>query len=135
MGIETDDARGLDPALAVARFWDLMRGNDFAAVGSVLADEFVCEWPLSGELIRGRENFAAINADYPTQGRWEFDVQRVVTQGDTVVTDSVVTDGTSTARAISFFTVEGDTIIRLREYWPDAYQAPSNRAHLVERLE
>ena len=59
----------------------------------------------------------------------------MVTQGDTVVTDSVVTDGTSTARAISFFTVEGDTIIRLREYWPDAYQAPANRAHLVERLE
>lgn len=135
MGMETDGARGPSPARVVAQFWELMRSNDFTAVGSVLADEFVCEWPQSRELVRGRENFAAINAGYPTGGRWEFDVRRVVTEGKSVVTETVISDGTVSARAISFFTVGRDTITHLREFWPDDYEAPVNRAHLVERLE
>lgn len=118
----------------VERFWELMRGNDFAAVGAVLADDFVCEWPQSAELIRGRDRFAAVNAEYPAQGRWEFDVQRLVSDGLTVVTDTVITDGAVTARALSFFTVEDSLVTRIREYWPDDYPAPANRAHLTEPL-
>lgn len=128
------------PARVVERFWELMRGNDFTAVGEVLADGFVCEWPQSAELIRGRHNFAAVNAEYPTQGRWTFDVVRLVEGADgegvsTVVTDTIISDGAVTVRAVSFFTVEGSLITHLREYWPAHYPAPANRAHLVEPLD
>lgn len=75
-----EDASRFASARVVERFWELMRDNDFVAVGSVLAD------------------------------------------------------GVVTACAISFFTVERGTITHLREYWPDDYAAPTNRAHLVERL-
>ena len=49
----------------VRKYWSLMQSNDFHAVGQVLSDEFVVEWPQSRERIRGRQNFALMNAEYP----------------------------------------------------------------------
>ena len=46
-----------------------MKANDFLSVGSVLADDFVLDWPQSNERIRGRDNFAAMNEEYPASGR------------------------------------------------------------------
>ena len=42
-------------AAVVERYWALMATNDFTAVGAILADDFVLEWPQSDEQIRGRE--------------------------------------------------------------------------------
>jgi hypothetical protein len=41
----------------VKKFWSLMQTNDFKSVGQVLSDDFVLEWPQSGERIRDRENY------------------------------------------------------------------------------
>ena len=123
-----------DAAEIVRQFWTLMASNDFESVGAVLADDFVLEWPQSMERIRGRENFARMNADYPAHGRWSFEVHRVVAGACEVVTDVGITDGVQAARAISFFTVEGGRIRRLVEFWPEPYPAPPHRAHLVEAM-
>jgi len=119
----------------VRRYWSLMATNDFTAVGAVLADEFVLEWPQSNERIRGRERFARMNAEYPAQGRWSFEVERLVGGDDAVVSDVRVTDGVLRARALSFFTVADGRVTRIVEYWPDPFPAPANRAHLVEPIE
>jgi ketosteroid isomerase-like protein len=118
----------------VGRFWSLMAGNDFTAVGAVLADDFVLEWPQSNERIRGRERFARMNAEYPAHGRWTFAIDRLVGDDHEAVSDVRVSDGVQHARAISFFTVVEGRIARLVEYWPEPYAAPANRAHLVEPL-
>src|SRR5512138_988197 len=98
-------------AVDVAReFWRLMGTNDFSAVGAVLADDFVLEWPQSGERIRGRERFAAMNAEYPAAGRWVFTIDRVVGGEAEAITDVTVTDGSRRDRAITFFTVHDGKI-------------------------
>ena len=86
----------------IERFWETMQTNDFRAVGELLHDEYILEWPQSGEHIRGRENFVAINENYPAHGRWEFTVHRIVAEGDEVVSDVEVTDGKIRGRAITF---------------------------------
>ncbi len=111
-----------------------MATNDFASVKQVLAETFVLEWPQTNELIRGPENFARMNSDYPSQGSWSFNIKRLVASATEVVTHVAVTDGTQAAEAISFFQVEGGRVIRLVEYWPESYAPPSNRAHLTEPL-
>jgi ketosteroid isomerase-like protein len=116
------------------RFWELMETNDFRSVGYLLSDDFVLEWPQSGELIRGRDNFAAVNEEYPAHGRWCFTVHRIVGDGAEAVSDVSVTDGVQRARAVSFFTVDRGQIARMVEFWPENYPAPENRQHLVERL-
>jgi ketosteroid isomerase-like protein len=124
-----------DATRVVTKFWELMGGNDFEAVGVVLSDAFTLEWPQSGERIRGRMAFAAVNAEYPAHGRWSFTINRIVAAGDAAVSDVSVTDGVQSARAISFFTVNRDgTIDAIVEYWPEPFPAHTNRRHLVEPM-
>ena len=125
----------MDAAALAREFWRLMAGNDFAAVAAVLAEDFVLEWPQSGERIRGAERFARMNQEYPAHGRWRFELHRVLGSGEEAVTEVSVSDGVQSARAISFFTVVDGRISRLVEYWPEPYPAPANRAHLVEAMD
>ena len=118
----------------VERFWGLMQSNDFRSAGSVLSDDFVLDWPQSSERIRGRDNFAAMNEEYPAHGRWTFTINKVVGGERDAVTDVSVTDGIQLARVISFFTIENGKIARVIEFWPSNYEAPENRKHLVERI-
>jgi len=116
----------------VKNFWALMGTNDFRSVGSVLADDFVLDWPQSGERIRGRDNYAAMNEQYPANGRWTFTINRIVGNDDEAVTDVSLTDGVQQARVISFFTISNGKISRMVEFWPEPFPAPENRSHLVE---
>ena len=118
----------------VREFWRLMATNDFHSVRAVLAQEFVMEWPQSKERIHGGENFARMNAEYPTTGRWQFRINRLVASAGAAVTQVSVTDGTQSGEPISFFTVVGDKITRLVEYWPEPFAAPENRHHLTELM-
>lgn len=111
-----------------------MATNDFASVKAVLAEQFVLEWPQSNERIRGGENFARMNAEYPTTGRWQFRINRLVAGEDSVVTQVSVTDGTQSAEPISFFSVVDGKITQLTEYWPEPFAAAENRRHLTEPI-
>jgi limonene-1,2-epoxide hydrolase len=122
------------PEAVVREFWRLMGTNDFESVGAVLAPEFVMEWPQSRERIRGPERFSRMNAEYPTNGRWSFRINRLVAGGESVVTQVSVTDGTQSAEPVSFFTVAGRRIVKLVEYWPEPFAAAPNRQHLVEPM-
>jgi ketosteroid isomerase-like protein len=124
----------VDSGAVVREFWRLMATNDFFAVGAVLAEDFVLEWPLSCERIRGAERYARVNAEYPAHGRWQFALQRLVASGNEVVSDVAITDGVQAARAISFFTLREGLITPLVEFWPEPYAAPTQRAHLVEPM-
>lgn len=117
----------------VEALWHAFDQLDFDAVGPLLHDDFVCEWPQSRERIRGRDNFIALNKHYP--GAWRIAVQRVVVTESHAVTEIVASSGGETARAISFFTLRDGLIIHVREFWPDPYPAPEWRAQWVESME
>jgi ketosteroid isomerase-like protein len=117
----------------IAAFWIAMQTNDFKAAGECLHDDYVLEWPQSGELIRGRANFVAINENYPAHGRWEFTIHRIIAEGDEVVSDVGVTDGVITGRAITFSTVCDGKIIHQTEFWPDPFEPAAWRAKWVEK--
>ena len=119
----------------VREFWRLMSSNDFQSVGAVLADDYVLDWPQSNERIRGRERFARMNMEYPANGPWVFTIHRLVGGEEEAVSDVGVTDGAQNARVISFFTVADGKITRQVEFWPEPYEAPANRRHLVEAIE
>src|ERR671917_156530 len=96
LDMETGTREGEMSAAAVdivAEFWKRMESNDFRSVGTLLNDEFVLDWPQSHERIRGRDNFAAMNEEYPAHGVWRFTINKIVGQGGEVVTDVSVTDG------------------------------------------
>ena len=126
----TDESRHV-----VASFWAAMQANDFRRAGGLLHDDYVLEWPQSGERIRGRANFVAVNEHYPTQGRWSFTVHRLIAEAFQVATEVTVTDGAGTSgRAITFSTVRDGKIVHQTEYWPDPFEPAAWRAQWVERM-
>lgn len=118
----------------VKRFWIAMQTNDFQAAAEFLHEHFVLDWPQSGERIRGRANFIAVNENYPADGRWQFTVHRLVAEGNEVVSDVSVTDGVIHGRAITFSTIEDGKIIYQVEFWPDPFDPPAWRKEWVVRL-
>ena len=113
-------------------FWATMETNDFYAAAQLLHDDYILEWPQSGERILGRDNFAAINKNYPAEGKWHFTINQIIVEGDLVVSDVSVTDGKITGRAITFSTIRDEKIWKQIEFWPDPFEAPAWRTQWVE---
>ncbi len=124
----------MKPKELIEQFWQTMESNDFYAVAQLLHDDFVLEWAQSGERIRGRENFAKLNTAYPTQGTWHFTINSIVADGDEVVTDVFVTDGTLNDRVITFSTIRDGKIWKQVEFWPEPFAAPEWRKQWVEKM-
>ena len=124
----------MNPKQIVEQFWKVMESNDFYAASELLHNDFILEWVQSGELIRGRENFAKINTTYPAEGKWRFTINSIIAEGDRVVTDVSVTDGVRKDRAITFSTVRNGKIWKQIEFWPEPFDAPEWRAQWVEKL-
>jgi ketosteroid isomerase-like protein len=123
-----------DSKQIIESFWAAMQTNDFKAAGELLHDDYLLEWPQSGERIRGHVNFVAINEKYPAHGRWNFIVQQVIAEGDKVVSDVKVTDGVVHGRVITFSTVCDGKILHQTEFWPDPFEAAAWRAQWVEKM-
>jgi ketosteroid isomerase-like protein len=118
----------------IERFWQMMNTNDFAAVGRLLHDDFLLEWPQSGERIRGAENYVTMNERYPAAGPWRFTVNRVVGGEGSGASDVTVTDGKRVDRAVTFFVLRDGRIWRMTEYWPEPFPPADWRRPLVEAL-
>lgn len=116
----------------IERYWATMNRNDWWGVGDLLHDEFVLEYPQSGERIRGRERNALLNEHYPSPGPWTFTVERLLVEGDDAVTDVAVRGAEFAGRAISFFELDDGLIRRITEYWPEPFVPAEYRAALVE---
>ncbi len=120
----------------VERLWSAFDAREFERAAEELHDDFVAEWPHSGERIRGRDNFIAVNREHPEP--WiSVNVSRIVAEGDTVVTEvEVPVEGSEPVYAASFFELSGGKIIRLTEYWVEgcSQQPYESRRRLTERM-
>jgi hypothetical protein len=106
----------VEPGDLVAELWRTIQARDWDAVGELLADDFLLEWPNSLLRIRGRANFVEFNRSYP-EG-WSIEVLRIVAVGDTAVSEVRVPHPTVGPHyAISFFEAEAGLLARAREYW------------------
>lgn len=119
----------------VEDYWQRMNTNDWQAVGQLLHDDFVLDWPQSGERIRGRANFAAVNANYPAAGPWSFAVQRLIADENGAASDVLVSAPSISARVVTFFELRDGRIWRMTEFWPDPFEAAEWRKQWVERYE
>lgn len=116
----------------VIAFWSAMATNDFVKASQWLSPDFEGFWPQSREKIIGRDNFSAINSNYPVEGKWKFEIHSIVNENSTVVTDVKVSDKVQSARVITFHTVENGLITKQTEFWPSAMIAQAWRTKWVK---
>ena len=119
----------------VAAYWQAMNGNDWAAVAArFLAPDFTCIWPQSAEIICGRDDFVRVNAGFPGQGGWRFEIVSMIADGDRCASDCRITqpDLEITARAVTFHEIGSAGLIqRQTEFWPDPFPVPEWRRGLL----
>jgi len=119
----------------VSELWRRIQARDWDAVGEVLAEDFVLEWPNSLIRLRGRTDFVEFNRTYP-EG-WQIEVLRIVADGNTAVSEVRVPHPTvGPYYALSFFEAENGVLARAREYWvEEQFEEPSPaRSRWFERM-
>jgi ketosteroid isomerase-like protein len=116
----------------VTQLWEAMEARDWETVGALLADDFVCEWPVSRERFRGRDNFVAVNRAYP--GDWHVAVRQVIAEGDRAASEVIAEVEGKRDVAISFYEFRDGRIVRETDYWPEPYPAPAWRAQWAEEV-
>jgi ketosteroid isomerase-like protein len=123
------DARHVAEAL-----WKALEAEDWAAAGSYLHDDYVQEWPQSGERIVGRENALAIDKSFPG-GLPRMSFRRTIGEGELAVVEVELTyaDG-GVYQGVSIIELRDGRIAKETDYFAEPFVAPQWRAQWVERM-
>jgi hypothetical protein len=114
--------------------WKALGAGDWEAAAGHMHDDFVQEWPQSGERIVGRDNAIAINQNFPG-GLPTMKFRRTVAAGHLAVLEVELTyaDG---SRYLGVIVVElrDGRIAKETDYFAQPFSAPQWRAQWVERM-
>ncbi|MDQ3737599.1 MAG: nuclear transport factor 2 family protein [Actinomycetota bacterium] len=115
-----------------AAFVDRLDRRDWEAWAELLAPEIVYEIPQTRERILGRDRYLQFNQEYP--GDWHIEPQVVAGDDrDAAVLFRWTVDDDHPALAIAFFEAVEGRIVKVTDFWPEPYDPPLGREHLVER--
>jgi ketosteroid isomerase-like protein len=147
------DVQVLDPRAIIDRWIDAINSIDFAAAEALLSDDFISEYPQSGEIIRGPRNMRAVLENFPgslTEGHVERASTKVIGGDQWAMTPSFVlvrVTGTGDARTaifkshypdgsiwwiLNFFEFVAGKIKKTTVYFAEAFEPPAWRAPWVE---
>lgn len=116
----------------VTRFIDSLEERDWDSWAALLHPEVVYELPQSRERIRGRSQYLQFNQEYP--GDWHLHLKVAIADAENgVAWFSWEVPGTEAADGMAFFTFADGLITSVTDFWPEAYDPPPGREHLVER--
>src|ERR1700728_1555821 len=113
------------------RFIEALEARDWDAWAGLLHPGVVYEIPQSRERIRGRDRYLRFNQEYP--GDWHLRPKvTIADDSHGVVWFEWLLDG-RTDEAMAFFESADGLITRVTDFWPEPYEPPPGREHLVER--
>jgi len=123
-----------DAGQVAEKLWKALQAGDWDTAGRYLHDEFVQEWPQSGERIIGRDNAIAIEQSFPG-GLPTMRFRRTLADGDLAVLEVELTyaDGSRYLGA-SILELRGGKVVRETDYYAQPFQPPEWRAQWVERM-
>ena len=123
-----DDAREV-----VAAYWAAAEARDWDGFAGLVAEQVVYEAPQTRERVRGQDAYVRFNAEgFP--GDWHLEVERIVGQGRHAASWIQMTDAGQRYPGLCFFDLDEDgRIARITDFWPEPYEPPAGRSHLVER--
>jgi ketosteroid isomerase-like protein len=123
-----------DAGHVAEKLWKALQAGDWETAGGYLHDDFVQEWPQSGERIVGRDNAIAIEQHFPG-GLPTMRFRRTLAGGDLAVLEVELTyaDG-SRYLGVSVLELRDGKVIKETDYYAHPFQAPEWRARWVERM-
>src|SRR6266850_7198213 len=122
-------------------FEKVLQSGDFAGLGELLkkygADDFVEEWPQSGERlskaasIKMGESYPQMSGKSP-----KFSYKRMLGGGDIFVVEGTIDYGDGIPVSyVGIGEVRDGKVAKMTEYFANPFEAPAWRADFVERME
>jgi SnoaL-like domain len=123
----------VDQPAVIDRYWEAVRERDLEAVRACVTDDFVEDWPQSGERIRGIDNWHRMATAHPTYP--SVTPVRTVGEGDLWVTEALFDYGGGDPwRVCAILELAGDRIARVTEYFGAPFEVPEWREGMTERI-
>jgi hypothetical protein len=123
-----------------AKFEEVLKAGDFGRLAELVqeyaADDFVEEWPQSGE--RLTKAAAMKMADYPKMSGTtpKFTYRRMLGGGDIFVVEGTIDYGDGVPVSyVGIGELRDGKIVRETEYFANPFEAPAWRADIVEKME
>jgi predicted SnoaL-like aldol condensation-catalyzing enzyme len=122
-----------DAGQVAEKLWKALQAGDWETAGNYLHDDFLQEWPQSGERIIGRDNAIAIEQSFPG-GLPTMRFRRTLADGNLAVLEVELTyaDG-SRYLGVCIIELRDGKVLRETDYYAQPFQAPDWRAAWVER--
>ncbi|TCC54665.1 nuclear transport factor 2 family protein [Kribbella pittospori] len=109
-----------------------MAGREWDAFAELLSADVVYEMPQTRERIVGRAKYLQFNREYP--GDWTATVTRLIVDGTTAAGSMNFTVGDEEMVGLVYLELADGLITRITDFWPEPYDPPAGREHLVERV-
>jgi limonene-1,2-epoxide hydrolase len=117
---------------AVERYFQAFERQDLDAMEKLLHEDYVEEYPQSGERIRGKQNWRSVTENYP--GLPNMTDHSSVLSGDLGVLKMTLEYDGNRIYACEIIDLEDGKIKRARAYFAEPFDAPDWRSQWVERM-
>jgi hypothetical protein len=123
-----------------AKYEEVLKSGDFGRLGELTqqyaADDFVEEWPQSGERLtkaaamKVAESYPEMSGTSP-----KFTYKRMLGGGDVFVVEGTIDYGDGVpVRYVGIGELRDGKVARMTEYFANPFEAPAWRADFVERM-
>jgi hypothetical protein len=130
-----------DMSELAAKFTEVLKSGDFGQIAVLTqenaTDDFVQEWPQSGERL-SKDASMKIAANYPEMSGTspKFEYKRMVGGGDVFVIEGTIDYGDGVPVSyVGVGEVRDGKVAKMTEYFANPFEAPAWRADYVERME
>jgi hypothetical protein len=121
-----------DKQAALNLHWTASASGDLETEHNIYDDDVLCEYPQSGERIRGRRNLQALRGHHPGKPSG-FNVRRIVGSGNLWVTEYVITYGGKPFQTVSIMEFKDGRVVHETQYFAEPFPAPADRRQWVEQ--
>lgn len=118
---------------ALNQHWAASAAGDQLAEHAIYRDDVICDYPQSGERIRGRDNLRALRSHHPGHPSG-FKIGRISGNGNLWVTEYTITYQGRSSFTVSIMEFDGDKVAHETQYFADPFPAPAWRAQWVETM-
>lgn len=125
--------KGSEIKTALERHWAASAAGDLNGEHEIYHDDCICDYPQSGERIRGRANLQALRGHHPLKPAG-FTVRRITGTGGLWVTEYLIIYDGQSVDTVSIMEFREGKVFHETQYFADPFEAPSWRSQWVERM-
>jgi ketosteroid isomerase-like protein len=122
-----------DNQAALTQHWAASASGDLETEHKIYDDNVLCEYPQSGERIRGRRNLQALRGHHPGKPSG-FNVRRIVGSGNLWVTKYVIIYEGKPFQTVSIMEFKDGKVVHETQYFAEPFAAPADRRQWVEQV-